>query len=284
MKASDYANSSPREVRQLIREGKWTLPTPGLCKGHVQGNLVVLPRDLAYDFLVFAQRNPKPCPILDVTEPGDPEPKIVAPGADISTDIPRYRVWKDGVCVDEPTDVKKYWRDDLVGFLLGCSFSFEGALLEAGIPVRHIEQNRNVPMYVTNIQCTPAGALNGPVVVSMRPIPAAMVPKAVLCTGRFPAVHGSPIHIGDPSQIGIADVNKLTWATLSTSILARFPSSGRAAARRRRHHGGKAPVLHHALAGAHVRRRPEGRRTTRFSRNQRRVIRYKRGGREASLL
>ncbi len=207
MKASDFADSSPREVRQLIREGKWTLPTPGMCKGHVQGNLVVLPRDLAYDFLVFAQRNPKPCPILDVTEPGDPEPKLVAPGADISTDIPRYRVWKDGVCVDEPTDVKKYWRDDLVGFLLGCSFSFEGALLEAGIPVRHIEQNRNVPMYVTNIQCTPAGALRGPVVVSMRPIPAAMVPKAVLCTGRFPAVHGAPVHIGDPALIGIKDIN-----------------------------------------------------------------------------
>ena len=208
MKAADYAATSPRDVRQMIREGKWDKPTPGMCSGHVQGNLVILPRDLAYDFLVFAQRNPKPCPILDVTEPGDPEPKIVAPGADLSTDLPRYRVWVDGEVIDEPTDVKKYWRDDLVGFLLGCSFSFEGALLEAGIPVRHIEQNRNVPMYVTNIQCTPAGALSGPVVVSMRPIPAHLVPKAVLCTGRFPAVHGAPIHIGDPAQIGIADIMK----------------------------------------------------------------------------
>lgn len=208
MKAADFAHTSPKEVRQMIREGKWDLPTPGMCKGHVQGNLVILPKDLAYDFLVFAQRNPKPCPILDVTEPGDPEPKIVAPGADLTTDIPRYRVWVDGECVDEPTDVKKYWKDDLVGFLLGCSFSFEGALLEAGIPVRHIEQNRNVPMYITNIPTTPAGALKGPVVVSMRPIPAAQVPRAVLCTGRFPAVHGAPIHIGDPALIGIKDINK----------------------------------------------------------------------------
>ncbi len=128
------------------------------------------------------------------------DPKRPSPGIE--------QVWVNGECVEEPTDVKKYWRDDLVGFLLGCSFSFEGALLEAGIPVRHIEQNRNVPMYITNIQCAPAGALKGPMVVSMRPIPAAQVPKAVLCTGRFPAVHGSPVHIGDPSLIGIADVNK----------------------------------------------------------------------------
>ncbi len=115
MKAFDYANVSPRKVRQMIREGKWTLPTPGMCKGHVQGNLVILPKDLAYDFLVFAQRNPKPCPILDVTEPGNPEPRI-APGADLSTDLPRYRVWVNGECVEEPTDVKKYWKDDLWDF------------------------------------------------------------------------------------------------------------------------------------------------------------------------
>lgn len=208
MKASDYANHSPQEVRALIREGKWDKPTSGMCAGHVQGNLVVLPKDLAYDFLVFAQRNPKPCPILDVTEPGGGEPKVVAPGASLITDLPRYRVWENGKCIDEPTDVKKYWRDDLVGFLLGCSFSFEGALMGSGIPVRHIEADRNVPMYITSIQCKPAGKLSGPTVVSMRPIPAHQVPKAVLCTGRFPAVHGAPIHIGDPSIIGIKDINK----------------------------------------------------------------------------
>ncbi|GAB1428875.1 hypothetical protein MASR2M17_23100 [Aminivibrio sp.] len=134
MKAADYAAVSPREVRQMIREGKWDKPTPGMCSGHVQGNLVILPKDLAYDFLVFAQRNPKPCPILDVTEPGDPEPKIVAPGADLSsTDLPRYRVWVDGTVIDEPTDVKKYWRDDPRGFLLGCSF-FRGPFSMRGYP------------------------------------------------------------------------------------------------------------------------------------------------------
>ena len=204
----ELAHVSPREAREAIRNGQWRRPTSGLCQGRVQGNLVILPRDWAYDFLVFAQRNPKPCPVLDVTEPGDPEPRLVARGADLRTDIPKYRVWKDGRLAAEPTDIKEYWRDDLVAFLLGCSFSFEGALLEAGVPVRHIELGLNVPMYQTNIPCKPAGRLSGPMVVSMRPIPHALVPKAVLCTGRFPAVHGAPVHIGDPAAIGIADVNR----------------------------------------------------------------------------
>lgn len=208
MKAADYGSWLPKSVREIIRKGEWTEPTPGMCSGHVQANLVVLPKDWAYDFLVFAQRNPVPCPILDITEPGDTEARIMAPGSDISRDIPRYRVWKEGKLVDEPTDVSSYWREDLVGFLLGCSFSFESALIEAGIPIRHIEENRNVPMYSTSIQCRPAGRLSGPMVVSMRPIPARQVPKAVLCTGRFPGVHGAPIHIGDPSAIGIEDINK----------------------------------------------------------------------------
>jgi uncharacterized protein YcsI (UPF0317 family) len=174
----------------------------------VQANLVILPKEWAYDFLVFAQRNPKPCPILDVTEPGDPEPKLTAPGADLRTDLPKYRIWKEGQLVAEPEDIRDYWREDLVAFLLGCSFSFEGALLEAGVPVRHMELGLNVPMYKTNIPCVPAGRLSGPLVVSMRPIPHALIPKAVLCTGRFPAVHGAPVHIGDPAAIGIADVGK----------------------------------------------------------------------------
>ena len=205
---ADYAEASPREVRRMIREGRWDRPTSGLCVGHVQANLVVLPRDLAYDFLVFAQRNPGPCPILDVTEPGDTEPRVIAPGADITRDLPRYRVWRDGRCTDEPTDVTRYWRGDLVGFLLGCSFSFEGALLHAGIGVRHIECGCNVPMYVTNIPCRPAGRLKGPMVVSMRPIPCSQISRAVLCTGRFPSVHGAPVHVGDPSAIGIEDLSK----------------------------------------------------------------------------
>ena len=204
----ELAHVSPKEAREAIRGGQWTRPTSGLCRGRVQANLVILPREWAYDFLVFAQRNPKPCPVLDVTEPGDPEPRLVAPGADLRTDIPKYRVWKDGQLAAEPENILEYWRDDLVAFLLGCSFSFEGALLEAGVPVRHIELGLNVPMYQTNIPCKPAGRLSGPMVVSMRPIPHALVPKAVLCTGRFPAVHGAPVHIGDPTAIGIADVNR----------------------------------------------------------------------------
>ena len=207
-KPSDYADYSPQDVRKMIRSGEWDRPTSGMCEGYVQANLAVLPKDISYDFLVFAQRNPKPCPILDVTEVGQTEPKLIAPGADITKDIPRYRVWKNGELINEVTDVTNYWRDDLVAFLIGCSFSFEGAMLQSRVPVRHIECGCNVPMYVTNIQCKPAGRLSGPMVVSMRPIPADLISKAVLCTGRFPAVHGAPVHIGDPAGIGIKDINK----------------------------------------------------------------------------
>ena len=205
---SDMQGLSPREIREIIRRGEWDAPTPGLAPGHVQANLVILPREWAYDFLVFAMRNPKPCPVLDVTEPGDPEPRKMAPGGDLRTDLPRYRVWEQGQCVAEPREIGEYWRDDLVGFLLGCSFSFEGALTEARVPVRHIECGCNVPMYITNVPCAPAGRLSGPMVVSMRPIPASLVPRAVLATGRFPAVHGAPVHVGDPGAIGIGDVQR----------------------------------------------------------------------------
>jgi uncharacterized protein YcsI (UPF0317 family) len=146
--------------------------------------------------------------VLDVTEPGDAEPKLVAPGADLRTDLPRYRVWKDGECVDEPTDVTGYWKDDLVAFLLGCSFTFEAALLEAKVPIRHIECGCNVPMYKTSIETVPAGRLKGPLVVTMRPIPAGLVPRAVASTARFPAVHGAPVHVGEPEAIGIGDIGK----------------------------------------------------------------------------
>lgn len=203
-----FRSTSPAEMRRLIRAGEWIHPTSGLCLPHVQANMIVLPKDWAYDFLVFAQRNPKPCPILDVTEPGSGEAGIIAPGSDVRTDIPKYRVWQNGELVDEPDDILRYWKEDLVAFLLGCSFSFEGALIDAGIPIRHIDSGRNVPMYVTNIQCRPAGRLSGPMVVSMRPVRYSQVPKAVLCTGRFPSVHGAPVHIGNPDAIGIKDINK----------------------------------------------------------------------------
>lgn len=196
------------EVRAACRAGKLTQPTPGHAPGFVQANLVVLPKELAFDFLLFCHRNPKPCPLLDVTEPGDPIPRMAAPDADLRTDLPRYRIWKNGTLIDEVTHVMNYWREDLVSFLLGCSFTFEAALIAAGIPVRHVEQNCNVPMYKTSISCTSAGVFSGPLVVSMRPLtPAQAISATTICT-RFPKAHGAPIHLGDPAAIGISDIHR----------------------------------------------------------------------------
>lgn len=203
----NYSALSPVEMRQRIRAGEYQSPTAGLSSGYAQANLVILEKKKAYDFLLFCQRNPKPCPVLEVLDAGSFEARITAPGSDIRTDIPKYRVYKNGELVDEPTDIKSYWQDDFVSFLLGCSFSFEGPLLQAGLEIRHISMQRNVPMYITNIECEPAGEFNGPVVVSMRPFPAKDVVRAVQITSRFPAVHGAPIHIGDPAAIGIRDIN-----------------------------------------------------------------------------
>ncbi len=196
------------EARMMIRQGNWRKPTAGLVPGFVQANLVVLPRELAYDFLLFAQRNPKPCPVIEVTDTGSPEPKLSAPGADLRTDIPRYRIYQDGKLAQEVTDLLGVWRPDLVAFLLGCSFSFETALLRAGVPVRHIEEGKNVPMFISSIACAPAGAFAGPLVLTMRPIPAPLVTKTVQVSGRFPAVHGAPVQVGDPAAIGIRDLGK----------------------------------------------------------------------------
>lgn len=195
------------EARKLIREGKWQGPTCGMALGFVQANLVILPRKYAYDFLLFSFRNPKPCPLLDVLDEGNHVPKIAKDG-DIRTDIPKYRIYKNGKLFDEVTDIKEIWQDDFVSFLLGCSFTFEKALLENGIPVRHIEENKNVPMYITNIDTVPAGVFSGKMVVSMRPIPEKLVFRAVQVTSRFPAVHGAPVHIGDPVKIGIKNIEK----------------------------------------------------------------------------
>ncbi|MBA2521617.1 MAG: putative hydro-lyase [Chloroflexia bacterium] len=205
------AEMSPQAVRLAIRAGEIDEPTSGYATAHVQANLVALPRAGADDFLLFCQRNPKPCPLLDVIAPGSYEPVKVAPGADLRTDIPRYRVYRDGAVVAEPADVTDAWRDDLVSFLLGCSYTFEGPLLAAGVPVRHLTGGRNVPMYRTNQQCTPAGAFHGPLVVSFRSIPAARVETAIAVTGRLPAVHGAPVHVGDPAAIGITDLGQPEW-------------------------------------------------------------------------
>jgi uncharacterized protein YcsI (UPF0317 family) len=200
--------ASGTEVRLAARQGKLVGPTSGLAFGYLQANLVIVPKDLAFDFLLFCQRNPKPCPLVDVTEPGDLAPRAVAPTADLRTDLPGYRVWRHGELVDEPTDIASYWRDDLVSFLIGCSFTFEKALLDAGIPMRHIELGRNVPMFRTNIACRPAGRFAGPMVVSMRPLlPAQTIEAARICA-RFPNAHGTPVHFGDPAAIGIRDLGQ----------------------------------------------------------------------------
>ena len=204
----NYADMKPSEVRQLIREGKIDFQTSGMCNGFAQANMAVLPKDLAFDFLLFTQRNQKPCPVLDVTEPGSPVPRLIAPNADLRYDIPRYRIYKKGELTDEVTNLDKYWRDDLVAFLLGCSFSFEGPMLDAGLDVRHITDNHNVPMYITNIECVPAGVFHGPMVVSMRPMKPKDAVRAVQVTSRMSFVHGAPIHFGDPEAIGIKDITK----------------------------------------------------------------------------
>ena len=197
-----------RRARLDARSGKLSGPAANLAPGHVQANLAILPRALAADFLHFCQRNPKPCPLLAMSEPGDPSLPELGQDIDIRTDIPRYRVWQNGELVAEPTDVRDLWRDDLVSFLIGCSFSFEEAMLDNGLPVRHIEQGCNVPMYRTNIPTHAAGVFGGPLVVSMRPLKAADAIRAIQVTSRFPSVHGAPVHIGDPALIGIADIDR----------------------------------------------------------------------------
>ena len=197
-----------RAARLAVRRGEWTSHTSGLAPGYAQGNLAILPESLASDFLRFCQRNPKPCPLLAVSEPGDPMLPTLGEDVDIRTDVPRYRIWKKGEMVAEVNDIRDHWRDDLVSFVLGCSFSFEHALIEGGIELRHVSQGKNVAMYRTNIQTVPAGPFHGPMVVSMRPMTAANAIRAVQITARVPAVHGAPVHLGDPSQIGIADIDR----------------------------------------------------------------------------
>jgi uncharacterized protein YcsI (UPF0317 family) len=195
----------PAAARARFRSGV-RVPTAGLAPGYTQANLVAVPREVAFDFMLFAQRNPRPFPLLDVTDPGATATAL-APGADLRTDLPAYRVWSGGVIVSSPESVTGVWRDDLVTFLIGCSFTFENALLAAGVPVRHLEQNRNVPMFRTSVECRPAGVFSGPMVVSMRPVPAAKVTTAVQVTGRYPAVHGAPVHVGSPEELGIRDLS-----------------------------------------------------------------------------
>ena len=195
------------EVRRACREGSLNGPTCGLAPGFAQANLVILPRDWAFDFLLFCQRNPQACPLLEVTEPGESTPPLTAPIADLRSDLPRYRVWQHGELIDEPTDIHRHWRDDFVSFLIGCSFTFEAALQRAGLPVRHLELGRNVPMFRTNIECTPAGRLHGPLVVSM-PVRTGRCNLACRFRRRFNALTG----------------HRCIWDFPSRSASAIFPS------------------------------------------------------------
>ena len=196
--------NTPAEVRAAIRAGSFDGPTAALAPGFTQANLVVLPEADAFDFLRFCVANPRPCPVLEVLDPGAVEPAFSAPGADLRTDLPRYLIHRDGAVVDEVASVS--WRSDLVAFLIGCSFTFERALLAAGLPVRHIEQGVNVPMYRTAVACRPAGRFSGPLVVSMRPMTPADAIRATQITSRYPGVHGAPVHVGDPAVLGITSL------------------------------------------------------------------------------
>ena len=210
-------------IRQAIRSGIFSTHTSGLAGGNVQGNVVILPKADAADFLCFCQQNRKPCPVIALSEPGVPTLATLGADIDIRTDVPKYHVWRNGRLVDAPTDITHLWRDDLVTFVIGCSFSFEQALIEAGVPIRHIEQNRNVPMYKTSIATTAAGPFHGPLVVTMRPMKAKDAIRAIQITSRYPEVHGAPVHLGDPALIGIADLSRPDYGRCRCCVRRRDP-------------------------------------------------------------
>lgn len=219
---------SPKKLRKLIRKKEWATPTSGAAQGYVQANLVMLPRREAFNFLLFCVRNPKPCPILDVLEPGQIEPAI-APGADLRSDLPRYRVFENGQFKVEVQDITDIFRKDMVSFLLGCSFSFENAMLAAGLPIRNMEEGKNVSMYITDLRCQPAGPFSSSLVVTMRPMTPAQAVRAVQVTTRFHLTHGAPVHIGSPEEIGIKDLNSPEFGdpvTIQTGEIPVFWACG----------------------------------------------------------
>jgi uncharacterized protein YcsI (UPF0317 family) len=211
--------NDPREVRRAVRQRRHTGHTAGLAPGYVQGNVCILPREYAEDFRVFCERNPKPCPLLAMSEPGNPRLPALGEDLDIRTDVPLYRIFKEGTLQGEVSSLSDLWRDDLVTFVLGCSFSFEEALMAAGLPLRYVEQGRNVPMYRTSVETAPAGRFRGKLVVSMRPFKPADAIRAIEITSRYPRVHGAPVHIGFPEAIGIEDLAE-PWAGDPTEVRA----------------------------------------------------------------
>jgi uncharacterized protein YcsI (UPF0317 family) len=210
---------NPRDVRRAIRAGRHRRNTAGLARGYVQGNVCILPREYAEDFRAFCEANPKPCPLLATSAPGDPRLPELGEDLDIRTDVPRYRLFLNGVQSDEVSDLRDLWRGDLVTFVLGCSFSFEEALMQAGLRLRYVEQGTNVPMYRTSVDTVPAGPFRGKLVVSMRPFKPADAIRAIEITSRYPRVHGAPIHIGFPETIGIENLDR-PWAGDPTEVRA----------------------------------------------------------------
>jgi uncharacterized protein YcsI (UPF0317 family) len=209
---ADLEGLSAAEVRQVIRDGRWTGTSKRHALGREQANIVILREEYALDFMRFCQRNPKPLFLIEATDTGDPEPKMSAPGADIRTDVPAYRVYRDGKAVEDLTDIRHLWRDDHVAFLTGCNLSVDQVMIEAEIPLPHLIRETAWPsQYVSNIACQPSGIFNGPQVVSMRPIPKDLLVKVIELTSRFPRSHGAPLHVGDPAAIGIDDLDNVTW-------------------------------------------------------------------------
>jgi uncharacterized protein YcsI (UPF0317 family) len=213
----DHSRDHPRNIRRAIRERRLTGHTVGLARGYVQGNVCILPQEYAADFKLFCERNPKPCPLLAMSRPGDPRLPDLGADLDIRTDVSRYRVFEHGVLKAEPENVTDLWRDDLVTFVLGCSFSFEEALMEAGLRLRYVDEGSNVPMFRTSVDTTPAGRFRGKLVVTMRPFKPADAIRAIEITARYPRVHGSPVHMGFPEQIGITNLGE-PWAGDATEV------------------------------------------------------------------
>lgn len=208
--------SSPEVLRfrDKVRRGEWRQSTVSMCPDRVQSNLVILPQENALDFTLFCLRNPKPCPIQEVLDPGDPEVRLMASDADIRTDLPQYRIFEKGHLVREADNILDVWRSDLVTFLIGCSYTFEKVLVNAGVPLKNHLQNQDPGVYVSTIQCRPAGFFSGPMLLSMRPVPAHLVPKAVQVTSRFPKAHGAPVHIGDGAPIGVFDYAEIAYGSV----------------------------------------------------------------------
>ncbi|MCI2062804.1 MAG: putative hydro-lyase [Eubacteriaceae bacterium] len=218
MKREDVENLTPVQLRRLIRKGEYVGPTFGLCKGYVQCNLVIVPKNIAYDFLLFTQRNAKACPVLEVSDVGSRKLKYLAEDIDIAKDIPEYSLYEHGILKGTYNDIEELWRDDFVSFLIGCSYSFEEDLIDAGIPMRHHEEDCVVPMYNTNIACEPAGIFHGNIVVSMRPIPYKKIPLAFSITNGMYRVHGGPIQIGNPGLIGINNLKDTVFGGGAVTI------------------------------------------------------------------